>query len=125
MKNLLIVEDDPYLLNAYRVKFVKAGFEVKTAMDGNEAIVALQTFTPDVILLDLIMPKKDGFSTLEEIKKNEQWKDIPIVISSNLGQKEDIDRGRQLGAIDFVVKSELNLNTLVDKVNKLMNISAP
>lgn len=116
---ILIAEDDNYLVNAYRVKLTKAGYEIKIALDGNEALMALESFTPDLIVLDLVMPKKDGFATLEEIKKNDKWKNIPVIIASNLGQKEDIDRGMKLGATDFIVKSEMSLNDLIAKINKI------
>lgn len=116
---ILIAEDDNYLVNAYRVKLTKAGYEIKIALDGNEALMALESFAPDLIVLDLVMPKKDGFATLEEIKKNDKWKNIPIIIASNLGQKEDIDRGMKLGATDFIVKSEMSLNDLIAKINKI------
>ena len=121
MKKILVVEDDNYLANAYRVKLTKVGFEVKNSFDGSEAIEALKTFTPDLILLDIVMPKKDGFATLEEIKKNDQIKNIPVIIASNLGQKEDKDRGEKLGAADFFVKTDFTLNDLVQKINAILN----
>lgn len=120
MKKILVVEDDKYLSNAYRVKLSKKGFEIRLAFDGNEAIEQLQTFLPDLILLDLVMPRKDGFSTLAELKQNETWKKIPVIITSNLGQSEDIEKGKKLGANDFFVKSELSLNDLINKINQLV-----
>lgn len=126
MKKILIVEDDTYLANAYRVKLAKAGFEIKNAFDGEEALLIMQNYTPDLVLLDIVMPKKDGFATLEEIKKNEKLKNIPVILASNLGQKEDIDRGMKLGAIDFFVKTDFTLNNLIEKINKiLINSSIP
>lgn len=122
MKKVLIVEDDTYLANAYRVKLTKAGFEVKNAFDGQEALDILQTYTPDVILLDIVMPRKDGFATLQEIKANEKWKDIPVILASNLGQKEDRERGISLGAVEFFTKTDFTLNNLIEKIN---NISQP
>lgn len=119
-KKILVVEDDKFLNNAYKVKFTKAGFEVKVATDGNEAIKALGEFTPDVILLDLIMPIKDGFATLEEIRANQAWKAIPIVIASNLGQQEDIKRGMSLGATDFIIKSDMSMEELLKKVTDIV-----
>ena len=120
MKKILIVEDDTYLANAYRVKLAKAGFETKNAFDGEEALVALQTYTPDLILLDIVMPKKDGFATLESIKSDEKTKNIPVILASNLGQKEDRDKGIKLGATDFFVKTDFSLNYLIDKINALL-----
>lgn len=124
MKKILIVEDDNFLANAYRVKLTKAGFEVKNAFDGIEAINALQTFIPDLILLDIVMPRKDGFATLKELKENEQFKNIPVILASNLGQKEDMDRGLKLGAVDFFVKTDFTLNNLIEKINILLNKNA-
>jgi two-component system, OmpR family, alkaline phosphatase synthesis response regulator PhoP len=120
MKKVLVAEDDNFLANAYRVKLTKAGFEVQMARDGQEALAALQVLVPDLIILDLIMPVKDGFTTLAEIKANPAWKAIPVIVASNLGQKEDVEKSRQLGAADFVIKSDLSLNTLVDKVRALL-----
>lgn len=125
MKKILVVEDDNFLANAYRVKLTKAGFEIKNAFDGNEAISTLQAYIPDLILLDIVMPKKDGFATLEEIKKNEQLKNIPVILASNLGQKEDMDRGLKLGALDFFVKTDFTLNNLIEKINKILNVNIP
>ena len=125
MKKILVVEDDTYLANAYRVKLTRAGFEVKNAFDGVEAIEMLSTFTPDLILLDIVMPKKDGFVTLSEIKANEAWKNIPVILASNLGQKEDRDRGMQLGATDFVTKTDFTLNSLIEKISNLLQVTVP
>ncbi len=120
MKKILVVEDDTYLSNAYRVKLTKAGFEVRNAFDGDEALNMLQTFTPDLILLDIVMPKKDGFVTLQEIKANEKWKNIPIILVSNLGQKEDRDKGMKLGASEFFIKTDFTLNDLIQKIDSMV-----
>lgn len=122
MKKILVAEDDKFLLNAYRVKFQKAGFDVKTARDGQEALRELAEFVPDLILLDLVMPVKDGFAFLEEIKKDDRFKVIPVIIASNLGQKEDIDRGMKLGAKDFIVKTDLSLDKLVEKIKLILKV---
>lgn len=120
MRKILVVEDDKYLSGAYRVKLLKMGFEVRTAGDGEEALEVLETFTPDLILLDLVMPRKDGFSTLEDIKKNDAWKAIPVLIATNLGQKEDIERGMKLGAVDYLVKTDTSVDEFVNKINNVL-----
>ena len=117
---ILIAEDDKFLANAYRVKLSKKGFEVRLTYDGQETIDVLKEFTPDIILLDLIMPIKDGFGTLAEIKANEQWKHIPVIVASNLGQKEDVDKAMAMGANAFVIKSDLSLDDLIIKINTLL-----
>ncbi len=118
MSKILIVEDDKFLANAHRVKLAKAGFETVIAYDGAAAIDALKTFTPDLILLDLIIPVKDGFAVLTEIKQNEKFKSTPVIVTSNLSQKEDVDRAMQLGAVDYMVKSNIDLNDLIKKIGK-------
>src|SRR5476651_2183773 len=120
MKSILVAEDDKFLANAYRIKLTKAGFEVHIARDGQEAVDVLKTLKPDLILLDLVMPTKDGFTALEEIKANPSIKDIPVIIASNLGQKEDLDKGMKLGAVDFIVKSDLSLENLIKKINTIL-----
>ena len=119
MAKILVAEDDKFLANAYRVKFNKAGYEIKIVSDGQDAIDSLEAFTPDIILLDLIMPIKDGFSVLEELKKNDKWKNIPVIVASNLGQKEDIDRGMALGATDYIIKSQMPINDVLAKINSV------
>ena len=113
---VLVAEDDKFLGNAYRVKLTKSGFDVQIATDGDEALAILQKFTPDLILLDLVMPKRDGFSTLGEIKKNPALKNIPIIVASNLGQKEDLDKAKALGANDYIIKSDMSMDALVQKI---------
>ncbi len=98
----------------------KEGFDVTLVADGQEAIDTLKTFVPDVMLLDLMMPKKDGFTVLEEIQNNPDWKRIPVIIASNLGQKEDIDRGMKLGARDYIIKSDLSINDVITKINTVI-----
>lgn len=120
---VLVVEDDAFLRNAYTIKLTKADFTVKVATDGIEAMTALETFTPDVILLDLVMPRKDGFSTLEDIKKDEKLRGIPVIVASNLGQQDEIARVKALGATDFIVKSSMSLEDLIAKMNKIVAAS--
>jgi DNA-binding response OmpR family regulator len=113
---VLIAEDDKFLASAYRVKLNKLGFEVKVAVDGIEALQILVDFQPDVILLDLIMPNQDGFVTLEKIKADEKMKSIPVIVTSNLGQEEDINKAKELGADDYIVKADMELEDLVEKI---------
>lgn len=121
MKKILIIEDDKYLSSALKIKFEKTGYEAKVALDGDEVTQVLAAgFIPDIMLLDLVMPKKDGFSVLESLKASDQWKNIPVVIASNLGQKEDIDRGMGLGAKDYIVKSEMTLADIVAKIRSIL-----
>lgn len=123
MTKILVAEDDKFLGSAYRAKLTKTGFEVQIATDGEEALTALQTFTPDIILLDLVMPKKDGFATLEAIKQDAKLAAIPVIVASNLGQKEDLDRAKALGAADYIIKSDLSLDALITKILETLEAS--
>ena len=119
-KKIFIAEDDQFLSNAYRVKLTKDGFDVKLVADGQELLNLLKTEKPDIIILDLLMPVKDGFETLKEIKTDPSLKNIPVIIASNLGQKNDIDQGLSLGAVDYIIKSDLSLEDLVAKIRTLL-----
>ncbi len=118
MPKILVVEDDHFLGTAYKAKLTKEGFDFRLATDGEEVAVVLKDFMPDVILLDLVMPRKDGFTVLAELKQDPKFKDIPVIVASNLGQQEDHERAKQLGAVDYVTKSELSLDAIVEKISK-------
>ena len=122
-KRILVAEDDKFLANAYKAKLEKSGFEVVIAQTGEEVLSLLEKegeASFNVILLDLIMPKKDGFDTLREIKANQKFKDIPVLVASNLGQEEDIKKGKKLGAAEYIVKSNVALKDLVEKIEKIL-----
>ncbi|MBI2031915.1 MAG: response regulator [Candidatus Levybacteria bacterium] len=116
MAKILIAEDDKFLSTAFQVKLTKLGHDVKIAGDGNQVLEILKTFTPDIILLDLIMPVKDGFGVLEDLKASKTLETIPVIIASNLGEKEEIDKGLALGAKDYIIKSNLSFDELDKKI---------
>lgn len=122
MKKILVVEDDHFLLSAYKVKFSKKGFDVKTATDGQDALSVLESFEPDLILLDLVMPRLDGFETLKKLKENDKLKKIPVIVASNLGQKDDLDKAMALGANDYIIKSNISLDKIIEKINRHLEI---
>lgn len=113
---ILLIEDSKFILNAYRDGLELAGFEVVVAEDGNQADEALGSFTPDLILLDLILPGKDGFEILADLKLDDRLKEIPVIILSNLGQQKHIQDGKELGAVDYLVKADVTLKEVVEKV---------
>jgi len=123
MKKILVVEDDNFLANVYRIKLKKAGFEITIATDGAEALEKIKSQNFDLIILDLIIPKIDGFGVLTEIRSQEKYKKLPILVASNLGQVEDLNRAMKLGANDFVIKSDTPLNSLIEKIKKLITQS--
>lgn len=122
MIKILVAEDDKFLMSAYKAKLTKEGFEVVVAPDGSEVVNILKNFTPDIILMDLVMPKLDGFGVLEELGKNSSWSKIPVIVASNLGQSEDLERAKSLGAVDYIVKSDLSMDELVKKIKETLKI---
>ena len=117
---ILLVEDDPFLSSILQLKLDKENFKTIRAADGEEALNLLieQGIKPDVILLDLILPKKNGFEVLETIRQDPTLEKLPVIIISNLGQPSDIDRGKALGVIDYFVKAKLSVDELVNKVKE-------
>ena len=118
MPKILIIEDDNFLRLALEKKLKKEGFEVITANDGEEGLQKIITELPDLVLLDIILPKKTGFGFLEDLQKDPNLKSIPIMIVSQLGQPEDIEKGINLGAIEYFVKAKVSLDELVSKIKK-------
>lgn len=116
--NILVVEDDDFLASAYRVKLSKEGHNIAMAKDGQEALDYLNATDPlpQVVLLDLVMPVKDGFTTLEEIRATEKLKTLPVIVTSNLGQDEDIQRALGLGANDYIIKSDSSIEEIIEKI---------
>lgn len=121
MKKVLIAEDDPFLLKVYQAKMAKTGYEFKIAKDGEEVFEILKEFSPDLMLLDIMMPKKDGFEVLKELKGNDKFKHIPVIITSNLGQVEDKEKAKSLGATDYLLKSDVGIQEIVNKVKSILS----
>lgn len=117
---VLLVEDETFLANLLLLRFQKENFEVVQASSGTEALEKLGQITPDLIILDLILPNKNGFEVLEEINQNPQWQSLPVIIVSNLGQESDIERGKKLGALDYYVKARLSIDELVKKAKDIV-----
>ena len=117
---ILLVEDDAFFQKFYATKIKEAGMSVETAGNGEEALAKLQTLRPDLLLLDLIMPKVDGFQVLQSMSQNESLKTIPVLVFSTLGQEKDIERAKSLGAKDFVNKSFFDFDSLHSKMMSLI-----
>jgi DNA-binding response OmpR family regulator len=118
MKRILVIEDERFLAQAFQIKVTKLGYDVRIATDGVEALKILTEYTPDLIFLDLMLPRKDGFSTLEEIRKDKRWKTIPVVVISNLSQDEDYARVARLGVSDYIIKAELRMDDLANRIER-------
>jgi len=118
MKKILIVEDEDIIIELLQKKLIQEGYEVSTARDGEEGLKALRKIKPDIVLLDIVMPKKSGYEVMEEMSKDPELKKIPIIIISNSGQPVELDKAKELGARDWLIKTEFDPNEVAEKVRK-------
>ena len=119
-KTILFVEDEPTLQKVAGEILRQEGFIVKSATDGEEAMRIIKTEKPDLVLLDLILPKKDGFEVLKEMKADTQTKDIPVIILTNLEGTQDVERALELGAMNYLVKANYELDDTVKRVKDVL-----
>ena len=119
-KRILLIEDDPFLSSLLGNRLKREGFEVFLVKDGNEALKALKAQPVDLVLLDIILPGKSGFEVLEEIKGDPQIANLPVIIISNLGQEADIEKGRGLGVVDYIVKARISIDDLIKKAKEFL-----
>lgn len=118
---ILLVEDDSFISGMYFTKLSGLGFKVEVVEDGEAAWQRLQQDPlPDLVLLDVVLPKKDGFEILEGLRKEERTKQLPIILLTNLGQKPDVERGIKLGADDYIIKAHYTPTEVVDKITALL-----
>jgi len=115
-KRILIVEDDKFLRELIVGKLEGEGYEVLVAVDGLEGVKSIQEQKPSLVLLDLMLPNMDGFEVLQKIKDDPTISSMPVIILSNLGQREDVERGLSLGAVDFMIKAHFTPNEVIEKV---------
>lgn len=120
MQKILVIEDDTFLRELIVQKLLKEGYEIVEAIDGEDGIKKVTEEKPDIILLDIILPGIDGFEVLKKIKEDEKVQDIPVIILSNLGQQDDIDKGIKLGAKDYLIKAEFTPGEIVEKVKSVL-----
>ncbi len=113
---VLVVEDDPFYSKIYKTKLAKDSIQSEIVGNGIEALAMVKKSRPGLILLDLIMPGKDGFETLAELKADKATEHIPVIVLSNLSQEEDISRILALGAVEYLVKANVPIQTVIDKV---------
>ena len=118
---ILLAEDDVFFQNFYSRKLLEAGLQVDVAGDGVEALRKMEETRPDIILLDLIMPNKDGFQVLSEMSQNSLLKGIPTLVFSTLGQDQDIEKAKSLGATGYVNKTFFDFDSLLKKVKSIAN----
>lgn len=120
-KKVLLIEDDLFLTDIYLTKFEQAGYKVDIASDGKIGLQKLRQTKPDILLLDLVIPEIDGFILLEQMKKDDNLKNIPVLVLSNRGSDQDVQRAKALGADDYLVKSQYTPSEVVAKAQELLN----
>jgi DNA-binding response OmpR family regulator len=116
----LIIEDEEVLAKVLQEKFEKENFETEIVGDGGKAFEAAKNFRPDVVILDIILPNKDGLQILQELKSDPELKNIPVIMSSNLGEDEKIKMALSMGAADYMVKTQHPINEVVEKVRNYL-----
>lgn len=122
---IFITDDDKFLLDMYAVKFAERGYAVETAFNGKEMLAKLEAgVKPDACLIDIVMPGMDGFELLSHLKENNHCQNVPVIILSNLGQKEDIERGISLGASGYIVKANATPTEVVNRLEEIMTAHA-
>lgn len=118
---IYLIEDDSFISGMYQTKLRNAGYEVEVASDGEMAWNRLQQDPqPDLVLLDVVLPKKDGFEILEDLRKNDKTKSLAVILLTNLGQKPDVERGIKLGADDYIIKAHYTPSEVMEKIEKVL-----
>jgi DNA-binding response OmpR family regulator len=121
---VLLVEDDEFLAGMYVAKLNLEGFEVHLATDGEKGLKLASEVKPSIILLDVILPKMSGFDVLKDLKKDRVTKGVPVILLTNLGQRDDVQKGLELGAVDYLIKAHFLPSEVVSKIKKVVG-SAP
>jgi len=119
-KKILIIEDDKFLRELIGQKLLKEGYDIVEAVDGEKGIKSIKDEKPDLVLLDLILPGMDGFEVLTKIKEDAGIAQIPVIILSNLGQKDDIEKGLKMGAVDYLIKAHFTPGEIIDKIKVVL-----
>lgn len=122
-KYILIAEDDKFYGNIYKIKFENEGYEVRVVTDGAQAVEEARKRKPDIVLLDLVMPVKDGFETLKALKAEKELASVPMIVLSSLGQDDDATKVKELGAAEYFVKTSITIYDLVRKVKEYLGES--
>jgi len=118
---ILLIEDDPFLSSMYTTKFELENFTVFSGDDGQKGLDLALAEIPDIILLDIMMPVMNGFEVLEQLKKDERTKNIPVILLTNLNQKDDIEKGLSMGANDYLIKAHFMPSEVVEKIRKIIS----
>ena len=118
--NILLIEDDEFLVRMYESKLSMEDFAVATALNGEQGLKLVQKQKPDVILLDIMMPTMDGWEVLKALNARKETKNIPVILLTNLGQKDEVEKGLALGAVDYLIKAHFTPAEVVEKIKKVI-----
>jgi DNA-binding response OmpR family regulator len=124
MAHIMLVEDDSLMGKAVHTALGEAGYGVQWAKSGEEALDMLKAGGIDLVMLDIMLPGMDGYEVLKQIKANDQWSHLPVIMLSNLGQESEIDRAMQLGATDYIIKANIDIGKLIELTKKWVGQSA-
>ena len=119
-KRILVIEDESALLFALKAQLSHAGYEIDAALSGEEGINKAHASKPDTIILDLMLPEMSGFEVLEKLKTDTKTKDIPVLIASNLADTDSIEHGKELGAVDYIVKTQYSLEKITERIEDVL-----
>ncbi len=117
-QKILIIEDDDFLLKMYSNKLMREGYNVLVARDGEEGYIKIMRQKPDLVLLDIMMPKINGFDVLEAVKANEELTDTKIIMLTNLSQDEDKQKGEELGAVAYLTKANVQMKEVIAEIEQ-------
>ena len=117
---VLIIEDDTFLAGMYVTKLTLENFDVQLASDGLQGLKLIRETKPDIILLDILLPKLSGFDILKAIKRNPQTKSVPVILLTNLGEKRDVVKGLDLGAVDYLIKAHFTPGEIIEKIKSII-----
>ncbi|PJB16016.1 response regulator [Candidatus Falkowbacteria bacterium CG_4_9_14_3_um_filter_38_19] len=119
-KTILVIEDDKFLRELISRKLTGEGFDVLEAVDGEDGVKKIKEEKPDIVLLDLILPGIDGFEVLAKLRDDPEISPIPVIILSNLGQREEVEKGLKLGAIDYLIKAHFTPGEIIEKIKNIL-----
>ena len=119
-KKILIVEDDNFVAEVYSTKLLEMGHEVQIAQNGEEGLSLVEKEKPDLILLDIIMPVMGGIEMLEDLRRKEEWANIPVILLTNVGEKDSIQKVRNLGVQDYLIKSHFTPAEVIEKIETII-----
>lgn len=123
MAKILVVDDSPALLELYEFTLSSEGHKVETAKDGEEGLKKIPEFKPDLVLLDILMPNKDGFEVLKELREKEETKELPVLLLTNVDEQSKVEQGLKLGATDYIVKFQQTPNQVVEEIRQVLQKS--